>query len=228
MVAASPLKKYAAELLGTFGLVFIGTGAIVLNDVTAGAVSHLGISIAFGAAVTAMIYAFGSTSGAHINPAVSVAFWLSGHLERKQLLPYIASQLVGAVLASVLLWLLVPAHATLGATLPGIGVWQTFLLELLLSWALMQVIISLVTTTHKINRLAAVLIGSTVLLEAFVAGPFTGASMNPARSLGPALLSGQLQDLWLYLLAPIIGASIAIATCRATKGRACCTQGCHA
>lgn len=219
-------RTYIAEGIGTFALVFCGTGAIVINDVSGGAVTHPGIAITFGLIVMAMIYTFGDISGAHINPAVSVAFAYAKKFPWKKVPGYVLSQLLGALLASALLWLLFPDHPTLGATLPGLTIWRVFLLELILTYFLMLVIIHVSTGSKEIGTMAAVAIGGVVLLEAMFAGPVTGASMNPARSIAPALFSGNIADLWLYILAPIAGAILAVLSCRIVKTDDCCVEGC--
>lgn len=214
-------KKYIAELIGTFGMVFCGTGAMVINDLFGG-VTHIGIAITFGLVVTAMIYAFGDISGAHINPAVTIAFWVSGLFPRKDVVPYIVAQIIGAGIATGLLAALFPLHDTLGATLPSGDVMQSFILEIILTFLLMTVIINTATNAQNIGPTAGIVIGGVVLLEAMFAGPVCGASMNPARSLSPALVSGHLEHLWAYLTAPVIGAVLAIYSCRAVKPQGCC------
>lgn len=217
---------YLAEGIGTFALVFCGTGAIIINDLSGGAVTHPGVAGTFGLIVMAMIYTFGDLSGAHINPAVTLAFAYANKFPWKKVPGYILSQLIGALLASALLWLLFPDHPTLGATLPGLAIWKVFLLELILTYFLMLVIIHVATGSKEIGSMAAVAIGGVVLLEALFAGPVTGASMNPARSFAPALLSGNMSDLWIYSLAPIGGAILAVISCRIVKTDNCCVQGC--
>jgi len=216
------MKKYVAEFIGTYGLVFFGTGAIIVDDLTGGTISHVGIALTFGLVVMAMIYAFGDISGAHINPAVTLAFWFSGRFPGKQVRPYIASQVFGALCASGTLYLLFPSHPDLGATLPIGSLFRTFILEVVLSFFLMTVVVNVSSGSKEVGTLAGIAIGATVLLEAMFAGPITGASMNPARSLGPALLSGHFNDLWIYLTAPVLGASLAIFGCRSVKGQECC------
>ncbi len=204
------MRKYVAELLGTFALVFCGTGAIVINQQTNGAVSHVGIAITFGFIVMAMIYTLGSISGAHFNPAVTIVFTLAKRFELKQVLPFIISQLSGAILASLTLKYLFPSNETLGATLPAGTEMQSFILELILSFFLMLVIINVATGSKEQGMSAGLAIGSTVLLEAMFAGPICGASMNPARSISPAIISGHTEHLWIYIVATILGAALAI------------------
>jgi aquaporin NIP len=204
------MKKYIAELLGTFALVLCGTGAIVINQQSGGTVTHVGIAITFGLIVMAMIYTFGNISGAHLNPAVSIGFTIAGRLPVKELMPYILSQVVGAFLASLLLKYLFPGNELLGTTLPAGTAAQSFILELLLTFFLMLVIINVATGSKEQGMFAGLAIGSTVLLEAMFAGPICGASMNPARSLAPAVVSTHTQHLWIYLAGPIIGALAAI------------------
>jgi aquaporin Z len=203
-------KKSVAELIGTFGLVFCGTGAIIINKESGGAITHVGIAMTFGLIVMCMIYALGNISGAHLNPAVSIAFVLAGRLELKNLPIYIASQVVGALLASTVLRILFPSNEMLGTTLPAGSAMQSFILEIILSFFLMLVIISVATGSKEQGLFAGIAIGSVVLLEAMFAGPITGASMNPARSVGPALVSGHSEFLWIYLTAPVLGAAAAI------------------
>ena len=205
------MKKYIAELLGTFALVFCGTGAIIINELYGGSVSHVGIAITFGLIVTAMIYAFGEISGAHINPAVSIAFAITGDLHKKDILPYILFQIIGAFLASGLLKLLFPLSLNLGATLPAGSQWQSFVLEVILTFILMVVIFR-APKNKETSKFAGLAIGGVVLLEAMFAGPVCGASMNPARSIAPAIVSGNLTALWLYIFAPISGTILATFT----------------
>jgi len=203
-------RKCAAELIGTFILVFCGTGAIIVNSVSQGVISHAGVAITFGLVVMSLIYALGDISGAHMNPAVSIAFVIAKRFELKKLLPYIVSQLVGALLASLLLKYLFPTDEFLGATIPAGSDSQSFILEIVLTFFLMLVIINVATGSKEVGMFAGLAIGSVVLLEAMFAGPICGASMNPARSFGPAIISGHLQQLWIYIVAPVIGAVLAI------------------
>jgi aquaporin NIP len=206
------LRKSVSEIIGTFALVFCGTGAVVIDTQTRGAVTHVGIAITFGLVVMSVIYGLGEISGAHLNPAVSIAFTLAGRLPAKSLVPYITSQLVGALLASLTLRFLFPSDALLGATLPAGSAMQSFVLEVILTFFLMLVIMGVSTGPKEQGLFAGIAIGSVVLLEAMFAGPICGASMNPARSLAPAVVSGHLEYLWVYLVAPVAGAAIAIPT----------------
>ncbi|HEX8551755.1 MAG TPA: aquaporin [Abditibacteriaceae bacterium] len=222
------MKQLLAEALGTFALVFAGTGAIIVNDVAGGAVSHVGIALTFGLVVAAMIYALGDVSGAHFNPAVTLGFWLARRFPAARVAPYIAAQLAGALVASILLRACFPAHATLGATLPRDSATQAFVFEFVLSALLMFVILSVSTGAKEKGITAGAAIGGTVMLEALFAGPICGASMNPARSVAPALLSGNLSSLWIYLIAPVAGALFAVSLCRCVRDEGCCTRGCIA
>jgi aquaporin NIP len=202
------MKKYISEFFGTFILVFCGTGAITINEVTSGTVGHAGIAVTFGLVVMAMIYALGDVSGAHLNPAVSLAFWLQKKLETGEFIKYVMSQTAGSFMASAILKFLFPQSAYLGTTLPAGGEMQSFLLEIILTFILLFVIMQLATGSKEKGVIAGIAIGSVILLEAMFAGPITGASMNPARSLAPAIISGNLQSLWIYLTAPFIGAAL--------------------
>lgn len=199
------MNRYLAELLGTFALVFAGCGAIIVNDVT-GAVTHVSVAITFGLVVMAMIYAFGDVSGAHFNPAVTLAFWLSRRLPGRRIAPYIGAQLLGAFLASGALLLLFGNRAHLGATLPHGGAWRSCLLESILTAILVLVILRVSTGSKETSVMAGIAIGGVVAFEALFAGPISGASMNPARSIAPAILSGNVSTLWLYLVGPLLGA----------------------
>lgn len=203
-------RKYFAEAIGTFAIIFCGTGAIIINQESGGAITHAGIAVTFGLIVSAMIYTLGDISGAHFNPAVTIAFWLAKKFPAKQIIPYIISQTTGAFLASLILKLLFPSNGSLGATLPAGSPLQSFILEIILTFLLMLVIIHVATGSKEKGMFAGLAIGSMVLLEAMFAGPICGASMNPVRSLAPALFAGHLEHLWIYLLAPIIGAAFAV------------------
>ncbi len=200
------MKKYISEVIGTFSMLFCGTGAIVINQETNGSITHLGIAITFGLIVMAMIHSLGSISGAHFNPAVTIAFAVAKKFEVKEVLPYIISQLIGAVLASVTLRLLFPKNIHLGATMPSNTNFQAFILEFIITFILMFVILNVAHGSKEQGLFAGISIGATVLLLALFAGPICGASMNPARSFAPALISNHLEHLWLYIIAPILGA----------------------
>jgi aquaporin Z len=218
------MRALTAELLGTFMLVFAGTGAIVIDEVRGG-VSHVGVALTFGLVVLALIYALGEVSGAHLNPAVTLGFFLAGRFPARRVLPYVASQCVGALLASGLLRLLFLGEATtLGATLPKGPALQSFVLEAVLTLFLMFVILSVSTGAKEKGIMAGVAVGAVIALEALFAGPVCGASMNPARSLAPALVSGRLEHLWVYLAAPALGAALAVPACRCVHERPCCCR----
>ena len=204
------MKKYIAEFIGTFALVFCGTGAIVINEVTGGAVTHTGIAITFGLIVMSMIYALGDKSGAHLNPAVTLSFAVNKSFPVKEIVPYLVSQFTGAIVASLLLKILFPTSTSLGATIPFGSNTQSFILEFILTFFLMLVIINVATGSKEQGLFAGIAIGSVVGLEAMFAGPISGASMNPARSLAPAIVSGELKQVWIYLTAPVLGALSAI------------------
>jgi aquaporin NIP len=204
------MKKYYAEMLGTFALVFCGTGAIIINQESAGAITHPGIAFTFGLIVMVMIYALGPISGAHLNPAVTIAFTVAKRFPLRQVLPYILSQGAGAFVASLTLKFLFPVNEFLGATMPAGTAIQSFILELILTFLLMLVIINVATGSKEQGMFAGLAIGSTVLLEAMFAGPICGASMNPIRSVSPAIVSGHFEHLWLYITAPTAGAVLAI------------------
>jgi MIP family channel proteins len=217
------MRKLAAEFLGTFALVFAGTGAIVVNDATGGRVSHVGVALTFGLIVLAMIYGLGDVSGCHLNPAVTLGFFLARRFDAFWVLPYILSQCLGALVGSFLLRLLFPADVTLGATLPHDGnAWQSFTLEVVLTFILMFVILSVSTGAKEKGMMAGVAVGSVIALEALFAGPISGASMNPARSLAPALVSLRLESLWVYLAAPVLGAAVGVLACCCVQQRGCC------
>jgi aquaporin Z len=216
------MRKLAAEVLGAFALVFAGTGAIVINDVSGGTVTHVGIALTFGLIVLAMIYAVGDVSGAHLNPAVTLGFYVARRFDGRWVVPYIASQCLGAFLATFTLRLMFPTHTTLGATLPAGDAIQSFVLELILTFLLMFVILSVSTGSKEKGILAGVAVGSVIALEALFAGPISGASMNPARSLAPALVSLRLHSLWVYVSAPVLGACAGVLACRCVQAPGCC------
>ncbi len=204
-------RELLAEFIGTFVLIFAGTGAVMVDRLSNGAITHLGIASVFGAVVTALIYSLSHISGAHFNPAVTLAFWSSGFFRRSLVVPYILAQLLGAIAASGLLRICLGAVGNLGATLPRNGEWlQSLILETVLTFILMLVIFGSGLDRRAHAGFAGIAIGLTVALEAICMGPITGASMNPVRSLAPALVSGNLQHQWLYWVAPILGAQLAV------------------
>jgi aquaporin Z len=216
------MRRYIAELIGTFALVFAGTGAIVINDVSGGAITHVGIALTFGLVVMAVIYAIGDISGAHLNPAVSFGFWVSRRFPGRSVLPYIISQCSGALLASLTLRLLFMEHPTLGSTLPAGPAAQSFVMEILLTGFLIFVILNVSSGAKEKGLMAGIAVGAVVGLEALFAGPISGASMNPARSFAPALLSGNLSSLWIYIAAPILGSYLGVLGCRGIRDKDCC------
>ena len=207
-------------------MVFCGTGAMIINEVTGGDVTHVGIGITWGLIVMAMIYAFGEISGAHFNPAVSIAFAYAKKFSWKEVPTYIFFQIAGAFAASLLLMWLFPKSELLGATIPSVDIWRAFVLELILTFFLMVVIINVSTGSKEVGMMAGIAIGGVVLLEALFAGPITNASMNPARSLAPNIVSGNIEGIWLYILAPIIGALLAVVSCKFVKHENCCDEEC--
>jgi len=216
------MKKLVAEFIGTFALVFAGAGAIVIDEVTGGAVTHVGVALTFGLIVLAMIYTLGDISGAHINPAVTIGFWFSGRFASHDVLPYVASQCAGAFAASGILRFLFPQNRLLGTTIPAGPPWQSFVLEFILTAILMFVILGVSTGAREKGITAGIVVGSVIALEAMFAGPICGASMNPARSLAPAVVSTNLQNLWVYLAAPVAGAFMGIFLCRCVQEKGCC------
>ena len=212
------MHRFAAEAVGTFALVFAGTGAIVIDAETGGVVGHLGVAITFGLMIMVMIYAVGHISGAHFNPAVTLAFAVGRHLPWSRVAQYWAAQLLGGVAASLLLRAMFGDLARLGATLPTGSTARSFILEAVLTFFLMFVITAVATDTRAVGQAAAIAIGGTVGLEALFAGPISGASMNPARSLAPALVSGTWAHQWIYVAGPVIGALAGVIVYNAMRG----------
>jgi aquaporin NIP len=213
------LRRAVAEGIAAFVLVFAGCGAVVVDATHRGALGAVGVSVAFGLAITAMIYATGHLSGAHINPAVTIAFTLTRHFPRRDALAYVAAQMAGATAGAFTLlaaWSAKPAQ--LGATVPSVGTGTALLYEALLSAFLMFVIIAVATDTRAVGAAAALAIGGTVALDALVGGAVTGASMNPARSFGPALASGTWTDFWIYLAGPVAGAAVGALAYQCIRG----------
>ncbi|HLV42108.1 MAG TPA: aquaporin [Brumimicrobium sp.] len=205
------MKRYISECIGTFALVFCGTGAIIVNEQSGGSLGLVGIALAFGIIVSVMIYIFGSSSGSHINPAVTIALLIGKLTTKKEALFYILAQLLGAFLASGLLKLLFPENLTLGATLPSGELLQSFILEFVLTFFLMLTILG-VTSKKKFSSIAGLIIGLVVAGIILFAGSISGGSFNPARSSAPAIVSGNITALWIYITAPTLGAIIAILT----------------
>jgi aquaporin Z len=211
-----------AEVIGTFALVFFGCGAIVVNNQFENIIGHFGIAMTFGVIVMAMIYSIGNISGAHLNPAVTIGFVFAKRIKARKAFPYIFAQLFGAIIASSILKRAFPMSETLGATLPNVSWIFAFITEIILTFILMFVILNVSSGHMEKGIMAGVAIGGTVFLAALVGGPICGASMNPARSIAPALLSMHLESLSLYIFGPIIGAILASPMCRIIQGKECC------
>ena len=222
------MKKLLAEFLGTFALVFAGTGAIVINHTSGGVIGHTGIALTFGMVVLAMIHTFGDVSGAHFNPAVTLGFVAARRFPLREVPGDLAAQTAGALAASGLLRALFPDNATLGATLPAGAASQSFILETVLTAILMLTILSVSTGSKEKGITAGIAIGAVIGLEAMFAGPVCGASMNPARSMAPALVSGHVEFLWIYLTAPVLGALLAVPLCMGVRDGDCCRGACEA
>ena len=203
------MKKYTAEFIGTFALVFCGTGATIVNEQSSGSLGLVGIAFACGIIVTAMIYVFGTISGTHINPAVTIALLIGKLTSKKEAFFYIISQLAGAFLASILLKIMFPTNLSLGATLPAGALSQSFILEFILTFFLMLTILG-VASKKEFSNIAGLIIGLVVTGIILFAGPISGGSFNPARSIAPAVVSGNVTALWIYITAPILGSIIAM------------------
>lgn len=211
---SSLIRTLIAEFVGTWALVFVGTSAVMVDQISGGAITHLGVSLAFGLVVMAMIHAIGDTSGAHMNPAVTLGFWAAGRFPLRSVFPYVIAQLLGALAASGTLLYLYGDVARLGGTWPSGDPLQSLVLELILTFMLMFVIISVATGAKEKGIMAGAAIGAAVALCALIGGPISGASMNPARSLGPAIVAGDLSHQWIYLVGPSVGAILAIGVYR--------------
>ncbi|MFN2469975.1 MAG: MIP family channel protein [Gaiellaceae bacterium] len=216
-MSAALARSLVGEALGTFALVFAGAGAVMVEAETQ-ALGHVGVAISFGLVIMVMVYALGHISGAHFNPAVSFAFALTRHFPWPRVGAYWAAQLTGALAAAALLRGSLGNVADVGATLPAGSQGQSFLWEIVLTFFLMFMIMAVATDTRAVGEAAAIAIGATVALDAMFGGPVSGASMNPARSLGPALVSGELHALWLYLLAPLVGAAVGALAYQLVRG----------
>jgi aquaporin Z len=219
------MKRAVAEFIGTFALVFAGTGAIVVNELSGGGITHVGIALTFGLIVLVMIYTFGDVSGAHLNPAVTLGFVAARRMPWREGPPYFLAQVFGALAASVAVRFLFPQSKLLGATLPSGSDEQSFILEAILSFLLMLTILNVSTGVKEKGITAGIAVGSLIGLEAMFGGPISGASMNPARSIGPAVVAGHLEHLWVYLVAPVVGAVAAIVACRCVREAGCCCVG---
>lgn len=215
-------RKCMAEWVGTFALVFVGTGAIMAGESGFEWVSRGSIALAFGGVVAAMVMAVGRISGAHLNPAVTIGLWRAHRFQAAWVVPYVISQVCGAVTASHFLWWLVDGRGSLGATIPAIGEGGAFALEVALTFLLTSVILRVTSGNRTGLLIPAIAIGGTIGLAALFAGPLTGASMNPARSLAPALAAGNLYGIWIYLTAPILGSVLAVTACRSARPSGCC------
>lgn len=211
MTKAPLARPLAAEAIGTFALVFAGCGAIMV-DAKTHELGHVGVALSFGLVIAAMIYALGHISGAHFNPAVTLAFALTRHFPPARVAPYWAAQVAGALIAAATLRGSLGDYANLGATYPSGSNGQAFLWETILTLFLVLVIVAVATDTKAVGEAAALAIGTTVALDAMFGGPITGASMNPARSLAPGIVAGDLESIWVYLAAPAVGAAMAALT----------------
>ena len=207
MIFVNLRRELLAELFGTFALVFAGTGAIVVNEVHGGTITHVGIALTFGLVVMALIYTLGDISGCHLNPAVSAGLCLAGRFSANSLAPYVTAQLTGAVLASGLLGAMYPQNLNLGGTRPAGGdIYNAFIMEVVLTFILMVAILGATIGNHYKTHFAGIAIGGVIALEAMFGGPVSGASMNPARSFGPDAVAFKWDYLWIYLSAPFAGA----------------------
>ena len=215
-------RELLAEALGTLFLVFAGCGAIAVNEVHSGAVTHVGIALVFGLIVLVMIYTLGDVSGAHINPAVTLGFWLAGRFPARSVPGYLAAQVAGAFVAVALVKFLFPESTSLGATHPSGTALQSCVLEGILTFLLMFVVLSVSTGAKEKGITAGIVVGAVIALEALFAGPICGASMNPARSLAPAVMSGAMGDVWVYFVGPIGGALLAGLACGCVQAEGCC------
>lgn len=219
-------RRCAAEALATFALVFAGCGAVVANASYGGTLGSVGVALAFGLVIMVMVYATGHLSGAHINPAVTAAFVVARHFPGREAAAYVGAQCAGAIAAALVLLAVWPDQpANLGATVPTVGAGSAVLYETILTALLMFVITAVATDTRAVGAAAAIAIGGTVGLDALFGGPVTGASMNPARSLGPAVASGEWDDFWVYLAGPLLGAVLGALAYRLVRGGRAAAEG---
>ncbi|MCB9227327.1 MAG: aquaporin [Chitinophagales bacterium] len=203
------MKKYIAEFIGTFLLVFLGTGSVIVNVQTDGSLGLVGISFAWGLVVAALIYVFGPISGTHINPAVTISLAIGGLMPKKEVLGYLLTQIIGAIAASALLKILFPETETMGGTMPSGSVLQSFVLEFIMTFILLLTVLG-ITAKKETEHLTGLVVGLVIVAIILFAGPISGASINPARSIGPAVVACNLNNLWLYIVAPILGATSAV------------------
>lgn len=203
------MKKYLAEFIGTFLLVFLGTGSVIVNVQTDGSLGLVGISFAWGLVVAALIYVFGPISGTHINPAVTISLAVGGLMPKKEVFGYLLTQIIGAIAASALLKILFPETETMGGTMPSGSVLQSFVLEFIMTFILLLTVLG-ITAKKETEHLTGLVVGLVIVAIILFAGPISGASINPARSIGPAVIAGNLNNLWLYIVAPILGATSAV------------------
>ncbi|MFB0925542.1 MAG: aquaporin [Vicingaceae bacterium] len=211
------MRNYISEVIGTFFLIFAGCGAMVVNTYIGGALGHVGVAMSWGLIVMVIIYTIGDISGAHLNPAVTLGFWVAKRFKGKEVLPYIIAQSIGAFLASFTLKLMFPLDETLGASLPSSTWEQSFVMELILTFLLMYVILNVSSGAKEKGIMAGTAIGATVGLEAMFAGPVCGASMNPIRSIAPAVVSGHTEYLWAYVVSTLLGAILAVFVFKLTR-----------
>lgn len=218
------VRKLLAEFIGTFALIFAGTGAIVINNESHGSITHAGVALTWGLIVLAMIYTVGDVSGAHLNTAVTLGFAVAKRFPWREVPGYVGAQVLGALAASGLLRVLFPADVTLGASLPAGSAMQSFILEIVLTFILMFVILNVSTGSKEKGITAGIAVGAVIALEAMFAGPICGASMNPVRSFSPALVSGHLEHLWVYIVGPMLGTLLAILAYCGVRGSGCCSS----
>lgn len=218
------MKKLIAEAIGTFGLVLIGTGSIVFDQQFDGLLGNIGIATSFGVAVFAMILSTASTSGAHLNPAVTLGLYFAGKIDVRQVTLYIAAQIVGAILASLMIAVAFGTIHSFGVTQPSAGIVSALLFEVVSTGVLVYIVMKISQKKSKSLLSVAALVGCYIFIAAAIGGPISGASLNPARSVGPALISGNFNHLWIYLIAPIVGSLVATLFCRRVHGEECCAN----